>query len=232
MNTKEIFDRHYMPYIVKYGKITTWGSLLFLYIPLIVLVGVYDARPTLDGVISGLISVFSANCAWYVVDPVSLFPILGIPGIYMTYIAGNSKEIRSPAALQALEAVGVVGGTPEGTVISALGISTSILISVTVMTIFAIFGNIVLSLLPQPVLDALQYLLPSLFGAMFAQRLVSSPIALGIFGIGLVIVAKFASIEGVFKFLPFGGSYAQILICVAGCMLFARFLATRNRGNA
>lgn len=227
-----VFDKEYMPYITRWGKITTWGSLLFIYIPVVVLVVVYDAKLPISAIVSGVITNISAFCAWYVVDPVSLFPILGVPGLYMTYIAGNSKEIRSPAALQAVAAAGVKGGTPEGTIISALGISTSILISVTVMTIFAIAGNIVLGLLPSVIVKALQFLLPALFGAMFMQRFVSSPLALGIFGVLLIVAAKVCNVQGIFKVLPLGGTYAQVLICVIGCMLFARHVATRDAKNA
>lgn len=229
MNTKDtVFNNEYMPYIIRWGKFTTWASLLFIYIPAIVLVVFYDARPPLSAMLAGVITNLSTFCAWYVVDPVSLFPILGVPGLYMTYIAGNSKEIRSPAALQAMAAAGVRQGTPEGTIISALGISTSILISVTVMTVFAVAGNIVLSLLPAVIIKALQFLLPALFGAMFMQRLISSPLLLGVFGVALIAAAKVANAEGVFKVLPLGGTYAQVLICVVGCMLFARHLAMRS----
>ena len=40
----------------------------------------------------------------------TLYPILHIPGMYMTYIAGNSKEIRAPAATAALSATDVEAG--------------------------------------------------------------------------------------------------------------------------
>ena len=85
--------------------------------------------------------------------------------MYMTYVSGNSKEIRGPAALQAMDAAEVKAGTPEGTIISAIGISISILISLTVMTIVAIVGNFMLQILPTPVITSLRYLLPSLFGS-------------------------------------------------------------------
>ena len=228
----QVFDKEYMPYIIRWGKFTTWASLLFIYIPVVVLMVVYDARPPMSALISGVITNLSAFCAWYIVDPVSLFPILGVPGLYMTYIAGNSKEIRSPAALQAMAAADVKGGTPEGTIVSALGISTSIMISVTVMTVFAIAGNVVLQALPPVIVNALQYLLPALFGAMFMQRLVVSPVALGVFGCVLIVATKVANVNGFFKVLPLGGTYAQVLICVIGCMLFAKHLATRKESQA
>lgn len=220
-NKKEIFDKEYMPYIIKWGKFTTWFSLLLIYLPAAALMIFYGARPPFAAVMSGIISICSANLAWYIVDPISLFPILGVPGLYMTYIAGNSKEIRAPAALQALDAAGVQGGTDEGTVISCLAIATSIFISVGVMTIVAIAGNVILGILPEAIITALGFLLPALFGALAAQRIVANP-KVAIWGIPIAIVAKAINVMGGFKFLPFGGSYAQILICVVSCMFISK----------
>lgn len=80
------------------------------------------------------------------VDPITLYPILHIPGMYMTYIAGNSKEIRAPAATAALSATDVDAGTEHGTIISAIAISVSIFISLAVMTLVALGWQ----LYPQP----------------------------------------------------------------------------------
>lgn len=76
----------------------------------------------------------------------------------MTYVSGNSKEIRGPSALQAMDAAEVEAGTPEGTVVSAIGIAISVLISLTVMTLVAIAGNFLLHALPEPVVTSLKYL--------------------------------------------------------------------------
>ena len=143
---KSVFDNEYMPYIIKWGKITCWVSIPLIFIPTVALMVFYGARPSMSGILTGFISLFSAMVAWYIVDPITLFPILHVPGMYLTYIAGNSKEIRAPAATAALSSADVEAGTEQGTVISCIAITVSIFISLAVMTLVAVAGNLILSL--------------------------------------------------------------------------------------
>ena len=119
---RDVFHKEYMPYIIKWGKLTCWLSIPLIFVPAIALYIFYQAVPSVGGVITGFIALFSSMVAWYVVDPITLYPILHIPGMYMTYIAGNSKEIRAPAATAALSATDVEAGTEHGTIISAIAI--------------------------------------------------------------------------------------------------------------
>ena len=143
--------------------------------------------------------------------------------MYMTYIAGNSKEIRAPAATAALSATDVQSGTEHGTIISAIAISVSIFISLAVMTVVALAGNFILSLLPEPVLAALNYLLPALFGAMCMQRIMMDYKSAFIL-LPCALLIRYLSTLGVFSVLPFGGGYAPILSCVVIGVLVAKAL--------
>ena len=176
---------------------------------------------------TGFFSLFSAMLAWYIVDPITLFPILHIPGMYLTYIAGNSKEIRAPAATAALSASDTKAGTEEGTVISCIAITTSIFISLAVMTLVAVAGNFILSLLPAAVLSALNYLLPALFGAMCMQRIMMDYRS-AVIVVPCAVILRQLSMKGVVGILPFGGGYAQILLCVLIGVFTAKMLHGRK----
>ena len=223
MNAEQqnVFDNDYMPYIIKWGKITCWVSIPLIFIPAIALMVFYGATPSINGIMSGLISLVSAMLAWYVVDPITLFPILHVPGMYLTYIAGNSKEIRAPAATSALSATDVQAGTPAGTIVSCLAITTSIFISIAVMTLVAVAGQIILDMLPGAVVNALNYLLPALFGAMCVQRVMMDYKSAAVV-MPVALVFRWCSLQGYFKILPFGGGYAPILLCVIVGMVVAR----------
>lgn len=223
-NTKEqIFEKSYMPFAIRWGRFSCVIAMLVVYFPALALAVFFGARPDIGVVITGIVGILSAYSAWYFVDPITLFPILGTPGMYMTYVSGNSKEIRGPAALQAMDAAEVEAGTPEGTVISAIGISTSTLISLTVMTIVAVAGNFLLQVLPDPIVTSLKYLLPSLFGALAMQRVVLSP-KVAVVGVPLAFITFFLKKMGVFSFLPLGGGYAPLMICVFTCMFLSKAL--------
>lgn len=218
---KNIFHKEYMPYIIKWGKLTCWISLPLILLPTIVLVVFYGAQIKFSSIITGLIPLASSMLAWYVIDPVTLFPALHVPGLYMTYIAGNSKEIRAPAAIAAISAANVEMGTEHGTIISCIAISTSIFVSITCMTFVAIAGNAILSILPDTIITSLNYLLPALYGSMLMQRAIMD---LKTFA-ALVPITIFCVIlnqMGVFKYLPMGGGYAQILILVVCGSLIAK----------
>ena len=216
MTDKEraVFHEEYMPYIIKWGKLTCWISIPLILIPALALYIFYRAVPSISGIVTGFIALFSSMVAWYVVDPITLYPILHIPGMYMTYIAGNSKEIRAPAATAALSSADVEAGTEHGTIIS-------------VMTLVALAGNFILSILPAAIISALNYLLPALFGAMCMQRIMMDYKSAAIL-LPCALVIRYLSTLGVFKVLPFGGGYASILSCV----IIGVFVAKTLHGGA
>lgn len=228
INTTEIFDKDYMPYIVSRGKWCTRLVLLVAYLPVLVLLFYFDAHPTSDSIFTGMVSMLSILLPWYVVDPISLQSIFGVPGMYLSYMAGNTKEVRVPASTQALNAAGYQLGTQEGTIISAIGISTSTFISLTLMTFLAISGQVIIQILPQPILDALQYLLPALFGVLFTDRLLNSPAKLSLSSLPVIFILKVLAVMGIFTVLPFGGGYASIIICVITCMILAKMLCAKK----
>lgn len=218
---KVYFDNVYMPYIVKWGKLISWISIICIFIPGLYLYLVKGIGPNVNGVISGSISAISSMLAWYIVDPLTLYPILTTSGMYMTYLGGNSKEIRIPATLAALNATQIEPGTKEASLIATIAISISILVSVSALTIIALAGQYIISILPDSVIRSLGYLLPSLFGAMWIQR-VRQDIKSALIIIPIVIGLKVLNMNGLFAVLPFGGGYAQILLSVIVGSLVAR----------
>ncbi|MDR2527467.1 MAG: hypothetical protein LBD04_00410 [Synergistaceae bacterium] len=223
----QAYENDYLPYIVKWGKITSWLSIPLIFIPTSALVFFYGASLSWNSVLSGTIAICSAMLAWYIVDPITLFPILHIPGMYLTYIAGNSKEIRAPAATSALSAADVEAGTPKGTIISCLAITTSIFISLAVMTLVAVAGDLILRSLPTPVVRSLNYLLPALFGGMCVSRVMldyKSSLIL----IPIAVALRVMNTKGMFTVLPLGGSYAQVLFCVIAGFLVAKKLYVKT----
>lgn len=218
---KKVYENDYMPYIIKWGKLTCWISIPLIMIPSIILMIFYGAKITLTGFITALIPLLGSMLAWYIVDPISLFPVLQVPGLYMTYIAGNSKEIRAPAAIAAMSAADVQPGTEHGTAISCLAIATSVFVSISCMTFVAVAGNYLLSILPAAVVSSLNYLLPALYGSMAMQRAMLDYKTFFIM-VPITVFCVFLNQMGIFAYLPLGGGYAQILILVVCGSLIAK----------
>ena len=60
---KEIFQKEYMPYIIRWGKITCWLSIPLIFIPAVALYIFYQAVPSVGGVITGFIALASSMVA-------------------------------------------------------------------------------------------------------------------------------------------------------------------------
>lgn len=218
---KNVFQQEYMPYIVKWGKITCWISIPLVFVPAGIAMAVYGGAPEWGAIITALIGLVSTYGIWYVVDPVCLYPVLQIPGMYLAYVSGQTKEVRSPAAICAMDAAGVAQGTEQGTIIATIGITVSVFVSIAVMTIVAVAGNLILSVLPSAVVTALNFLMPALFGALWMQQILKD-VKSAVIIVPIAFVIHFLNTRGVFSVFPLGGGYMQIVLCAIIGLITAR----------
>ena len=131
-NQQNYYTKTYIPSIIKWGKLTMLLGILLCFGPALVVSGIYGYMPPISAIIAGTISQISVSGAFYVVEPISYFPILGIPGTYLTFLSGNTSNMRVPCASVAQEAAGVEMGTEKGSVISTIGIAVSILVNIVI----------------------------------------------------------------------------------------------------
>ncbi|HBB27998.1 MAG TPA: hypothetical protein DC000_01865 [Clostridiales bacterium] len=220
---KNYYSENYIPSIIRWGKITMLLGIVTCFLPAVVISFVYGYMPPISAIIAGTIAQISVSGAFYIVEPISYFPILGIPGTYLTFLSGNTSNMRVPCSSVAQEAAGVEMGTEKGSIISTIGIAVSILVNIAVLTIGAIFGSMLLSLLPESLKAALNFMLPALFGAVFGQFAVSRPKLAGVaavIALGMTWLLK----NGFLSFLPGTPSYAVILVCVFGSIFAGKLL--------
>lgn len=107
---------------------------------------VYGCMPPVSAIIAGTIAQISVSGAFYIVEPISYFPILGIPGTYLTFLSGNTSNMRVPCSSVAQEAAGVEMGSDKGSVVSTIGIAVSIIVNIVILTIGAIAGNAIIGM--------------------------------------------------------------------------------------
>ena len=188
METKSnVFNGEFIPYIVKWGRATNLIGCVVLFIPCVVLLCI-GAVPPWAAVVSGTIMQLSMSATFYVVEPISYFTVLGIPGTYMSFLSGNISNMRVPAAIVSQRAAGVEPGSDEGTIISTIGVAISIVFNALVLTLCVIGGTALINALPPSITKMFDYLLPALFGSMFASNLVAQPrIAILAIPVGLVM---------------------------------------------
>lgn len=214
------YSGKFIPSIVKWGKITMLMGIFTMFLPALVVSIIFKSMPPVSAIIAGTISQIAVSGAFYVVEPISYFPVLGIPGTYLTFLSGNTSNMRLPCSSVAQEAAGVEFGTEKGSIISTIGIAVSILVNVGILTVGAIGGNVIINAMPAGFKTALTFLLPALYGAVFGQFAIARPKLAGV-AVVIAFGMNWLLKNGFLNFLPGTASYAVTLVAVFGSIFAA-----------
>ncbi len=158
-----LYEKDYLPFIIKWGRITNWTALLLCFSPALVLTVVFGLMPPASAIISGFLAITSAVGVIWFVEPISYFPIVGVAGTYMAFVSSNISKLRIPCAMIAQKAAGVEPGTDKGSIVATLGMAVSIIVNVVILAAGSFAGAQVLQQQPEFVVKALQLLLPLCF---------------------------------------------------------------------
>ncbi len=211
-NKNQAYYENFTKPIIRTGRWTLLVSVALCFLPAIYLWIRYGALPPINSIITGWFLIVSIYGTYYFIEPISFFPVLGMAGTYMSFLAGNIGNMRLPCAAVAQEALKVEPGSEKAELVATLGIAGSIITNLIVVTIAAIAGNELMKLFPPVVITAFQFVLPAVFGAMFAMFAVKYP-KYGAFAIGVTLF-----LLGVVKVLPV---YVLIPVCVFSTIAFA-----------
>lgn len=221
--SEQYYSNTYIPSIIKWGKITLLLGIIVSFLPVGVMSVIYGCMPPISAIIAGTISQMSVSGAFYVVEPISYFPILGVAGTYMSFLSGNTSNMRVPCSSVAQEAAGVELGSEKGSVISTIGIAVSIIVGIFILTIGAVGGNAIIAVMPDGVKEALNFLLPALYGAVFGQFAIGRPKLAGV-AVVIAFGMNYLLKQGFLSFLPGTPSYAVILVAVFGSIFAGRLI--------
>ena len=163
-NNHVIYEKKYLPFIIKWGRITNWTALVLCFSPALVLAVRFGLMPPFSA--ERILGITSAVGVIWFVEPISYFPIVGVAGTYMAFVSGNISNLRIPCAMIAQKAAGVEPGTDRGSIVATLGMAVSIIVNVIILAAGIFAGAQVLQQLPEIVVNALQLLLPALVGAI------------------------------------------------------------------
>ena len=200
------------------GRIACWLMIaLLLGAPFAI--GAYlGEMPDLGAMLRAFLSV---GLVWFVsslAEFLIYFPMLGAGGSYMTFITGNTINLKLPCAINARDLVGTKAGTPENEIVSTVAIAASSLTTVTVLALGVLLLLPLQPLLQSPVLaPAFENVVPALFGAMACKYFRHN---LNIAWPPLLLMCA------LFSFLPGLISSASMMILPAG--LIAILLAWRQ----
>ncbi|WP_441562267.1 hypothetical protein ACSZOP_08020 [Colibacter massiliensis] len=198
---------------IRIGMITMIGGIIANFIPAVYLYAAYGVVPPATDILKvWSIAIVTFGVSW-VIQPITFFSLLGVSGTYIGWLAGSCADIRCPAVAMAQKSAGVEAGTPEGDVISTIGIAGSIFTSVAIITFFTVAGMGLIEMLPLAIRNSFKYILPAVFGAVYVQ-LAGKNLNLGA---AAIIVAFIIAI--LFKTMAFPGWLMNILIILSAMVL-------------
>lgn len=190
------YDEVFTKPIIKTGRWTLLLAIPLSFLPAIYLWLRYGAIPPVGAILTGWFLIASIFGSYYFIEPISYFPVLGVSGTYMSFLAGNIGNMRLPVAAVAQEALKTEPGTHKHELVAVLAIAGSIITNLVVVAITATAGATIMSILPPAVIAAFDYVLPSIFGPMFAMFAIKHP-KFGIFALGMALF-----LVGIVKVLP------------------------------
>ncbi|SEH41271.1 hypothetical protein SAMN05192561_101758 [Halopenitus malekzadehii] len=220
----DVYQDSFIPYINTWGRRTNLLAVLLSLGPAVVLLTVFDIVPPSQAVIGAFVSVAATFGIFWVVEPISYYPVLGIPGTYMAFLSGNISNLRLPCAAAAQESADVQTGTPQGSIISTIAIGASIVVNTTLLGVGAFALVSAFQAMPELWQNALEsYLVPAVFGAIFAQFGRDYPKVAAV-GFVLALAMTLLLEQGLLNFLPGYPLYVVIIVSVFGTILIARWM--------
>lgn len=161
---------NYQERMIRVGIFTTLACIVANFIPAMYMQVFVGIAPSLSDIFRIWVVALTAFGMHWVLQPVTFFPTLGISGSYISWVAGSVADIRIPAATMAQKVTAAEAGTPKGDIMATIGISGSVLVSVCLITAFTFIGTGILSILPKFVITSFKYILPAVFGAVYAEH--------------------------------------------------------------
>lgn len=155
--------------MVRIGVVTLSAGVIANFVPVVYLWLAYGEIPPLGDILKiWTVALVTFGVSW-LVQPLTFFSMLGTSGSYIGWLAGSVADLRCPAVTMAQKVSGYEAGTPEGDVISTIGIAGSVLVSVSMITVFTIIGANIIDILPAFIKASFKVILPAVFGAVYVE---------------------------------------------------------------
>ncbi len=160
----------------------------------------------------------------YFVQPISFFPMINMSGSFLAWICGNVGELRVPAAAMAQKVTNCEPGSPKAEIMSTIGICSSIFVSVTMITFFALVGAQLMPMMPKFIMAGFSFILPCVLGAVYADLCGKN------FVLGVIVMAT--SLAGIMVYPKFGiPGGLNMLINILVAVLVARLYYLKTKTN-
>lgn len=211
---------------IKIGTAAFLCALVLSYLPAMALSLKYGIMPTGGQIITIITVIVSASIAWWIVEPISYFPVLGTAGAYMAFLVGG-MNVRIPCAIAAQTVTNAKAGTQRGEIMATLGIAGSVVTTLLFVTAGAVFGTAFLRNLPENVGNLFGYVPVTIYASLLAGLVIKKP-GLAVWGIlGALLLIHF----GILVIPAYLLLISNVILCAGAGILVYRKLSEKNNDN-
>lgn len=206
--------------VIRIGMVTLLVTAAMTFLPIIYISMKYGIFPPVPVLLRawGMIAVLFG--AFYIIEPISYYPVLGLSGTYMSFLAGNISNLRMPCSAMAQEVTEVKPASHEADIISTLGIAGSVITSLCFVSVGAFAGFVLVQKFPPAINYAFKnYAVPAIFGAILGQFALRHP-KIGIIALSIALITL-----GIFR----APSWLAIIISVFGTIGISRLLYNKGK---
>ena len=221
LNENQIYN-NYLDSVTKIGRVTILMGMFATLAPALLMTFYFGYNPGISAIVAGAICQISVSGAFWFSEPISYYPIVGRAGLYMTFLSGNTVNVRIPAAISAQQASGHLPGTNKGSVMGTVGMGVSVWVCAILLTLSIIAGETLLSKVPASFMTVLSLIIPALFGGIFTQFAIKSP-KTGVFALIVCYIMM-----QVVKLLPGNFSFLITVVAVFSSIFVAKRLMDKE----
>jgi hypothetical protein len=169
MNThKTIMEKStYQRQLHTFGRVTNIIAVLSLLAVPVILQLATGIRVDWRATGNALVGILSLMGILAVVEFATYAPMLGAGATYLTFITGNTVNMKLPSAMSSVKIAEVDMNSPEGEIVSTMAVAVSSLVTIFILLVGLIGLSFILPILQSPGLKpAFDNLMPALMGAM------------------------------------------------------------------
>lgn len=196
-----------------WGRLTLWSLIIVSFIPPLYFSFVLGYHPGWSAILGGLVGYAAFIGIMWALEPITYYPVLGRSGTYIAFLTGNIANMCLPCSAAAQESIGAEPGTQKAEIAGTLGIATASLTNICVIIVTVLGGTYILSVIPQPVQDSLQFILPAIFGGVLGQFALKKPL----YGLVALIIGMVVLFSPIFSLI-------KIVLCVGLTVGIALYL--------
>lgn len=166
VSSEDLYEKDYLPKVHRFGTATMLLILVLSFLPALYFSFIQGAHPGWSVIAKAGVTMIGMEIFTWILEPALYFPMIGITGSYISFVAGNITNMRIPAATAAQTSVNAKVGTRKGEFAGVIGIVASVVVNFVVLGVVIGFGGLIISILPETISNALNYALPSVYGAL------------------------------------------------------------------